>query len=362
MTSTQTVPARGAWRSAIADLYPGSFALVMATGIVSIACFLVGLGFIAWALFYINIVLYAVLWLLMLARLAGYFSKVAADLTSHSRGHGFFTVVAGTCVLGRQFEVIARAPGPAVVLWIVGLALWLFLMYAFFTAVTVREPKPTLDTGLSGGWLLAVVATQSIAVTGARLAPSFGSAQEPILFITLAMFLLGCMLYLWIISLIFYRFTFFKLTPESLAPPYWINMGAMAITTLAGATLILDAPSWTFVQEILPFIKGLTLLFWVTATWWIPLLVLLGIWRHGLKQFPFVYDPAYWGMVFPLGMYTAATVQLAKATGFTFLLVIPNFFVYVALAAWLVVFAGLLLHIVQGLRGGSVVAAPAVQP
>lgn len=75
---------------------------------------------------------------------------------------------------------------------------------------------------------------------------------------------------------IFYRFTFFSLTPQALTPPYWINMGAMAITTLAGSTLILDVPGWAFMQEILPFLKGLTLFFWATATWWIPLLFILG--------------------------------------------------------------------------------------
>ncbi len=52
------------------------------------------------------------------------------------------------------------------------------------------------------------------------------------------MFLLGCMLYLPLITLIFYRFTFVNVTTAALTPPYWINMGAVAITTLAGARLI----------------------------------------------------------------------------------------------------------------------------
>jgi Voltage-dependent anion channel len=41
------------------------------------------------------------------------------------------------------------------------------------------------------------------------------------------------MLYIWIISLIFYRHTFFVLEPSDLAPPCWINMGAVAISALA---------------------------------------------------------------------------------------------------------------------------------
>jgi tellurite resistance protein TehA-like permease len=154
------------------------------------------------------------------------------------------------------------------------------------------------------------------------------------------MFLLGCMHYLLLITLIFYRFTFVSLTSAALTPPYWINMGAVAITTLAGARLILAAQDWALLNDLLPFIKGFTLFFWAAGTWWIPLLLTLGVWRHVYKRFPLRYDPQYWGMVFPLGMYTVCTFQLAKAIRFEPLLVIPRYFFFIALAAWLTAFFG----------------------
>lgn len=328
-------------RKSVETMSPGYFSMVMATGILSIAAQLLHHPRVALGLFVLNWLLFGIICLLALGRAFWHPRKTLADLTDHLQAPGFFTFVAACAVLGSQCLLIAGNVALAMLLAGVALVAWVILTFTIFTALTVKADKPTLDRGINGGWLLAVVATQSLAVMGAQLA---AHVPQPVRlelnFFALSMWLWGGMLYIWIVSLIFYRYTFMRFSPGDLSPPYWINMGAMAISTLAGALLIENTPHAPFIQSMLPFLKGFTVFYWATGTWWIPMLLVLAIWRHGIRRFPFTYDPMYWGAVFPLGMYATATLRMLQVMELDFLGFLPRFMFVVGCSAWLLLFTG----------------------
>jgi tellurite resistance protein TehA-like permease len=329
-------------RDDLKTLHPAYFALVMATGIVSIATYLHDIPVLPKVLFWLNTLFLAGLVAATGTRILRYPCAFTADIQSDSRGVGFFTTVAAIAVFGTELVLLMDAAGIAAVFWIAAAALWFVTIYGVFAVLTVKPDKPSLADGLNGGWLVSVVAYQSVAMLTVLMSGAgvLAGLERPLLFAALVLWLGGGALYLWIVTLIFFRYTFVHMAPEDLTPPYWINMGAAAISALVGATLIEHNGLSRDVAEIAPFVKGFTLFYWAIATCWIPMLLVLGVWRHLICGVPLAYDPLYWGGVFPLGMYSVATYHLAKILTAPFLLPLSQLFMVIAVLAWAATFAG----------------------
>src|SRR5690606_478947 len=92
-------------KNPVQNLFPGYFAIVMATGIISIAAYSLNMAPIAYLLLWLNIGFYSILIVLLLSRILFYFSHVVKDITDHQNSPGFLTLVAGSCILGTQMLV-----------------------------------------------------------------------------------------------------------------------------------------------------------------------------------------------------------------------------------------------------------------
>lgn len=339
--------------NSVRELPPGSFAFVMATGILSVGAQLGDFPMLAWVFFGITAIAYGLLWVIMIIQLILFGRQMLPNVIGCAGAPECLTIVAGTCVLGSQVVFLVGNITLGLVFWFLGGFLWIVLLYALFLVNFVIEPKPTLEQGLTGTWLLATVSTESVAILGTLLAPHLGNWHNSLFLISLSLCLLGGFLYILIITMIVYRLIFIPLSADMLTPPYWIDMGAEAITAVAGTHLIVKAADWAIVHELLPFLKGFTLLFWVTATWWIPLLLALGVWRHAYRQMPIQYHPQYWSLVFPLGMYATSTFQIGHVLDMPVFDTGAHAVLYIAIAAWLITCLGLIRAVMKHLRGES---------
>lgn len=333
-TTPTATPAtdRQAPPSPVATLFPGYFALVMATGIIAIAADQQGIDWLPAVLYAIAAVACVILAVLTAMRAIGYGRALLADLTSHSKGFAFLTTVAATDVLGSASAVVHGWWTLAWVLWWVSVVLWAGILYVTLIAVILNAPKPALGAGINGTWFLLTVSTESIAVLGALLLPRHSS--DTLAFVCVAAFLLGVVLYLVVMTMLFLRWTFQPLEPTEADPPAWIAAGAVAITVLAGSNLLLAAAVSPRVDRLAPFVEGVVVLAWATTTFWFPVMVAIGVWRHIVRRVPLRYHPSYWALVFPLGMYSAATYRMRGAIGLESLGWVPQVALAAALVAW----------------------------
>lgn len=333
------------WKSVVEKFPPAYFTMVMATGILSLAAHAQHFDGLADALFYLNLGLFPLFLVLLLARVLGFFAGVTAELTSHEQGATYLAVVAAACLVGNQAVQLRGAQQLGQGLWVFGAVCWVVLLYSFLLSVTLRRDKPPLETSLGGNWLLLVVATQALAVLGGGLVPHLSLPAELSVFGVLCLFMLGSLFYVVISTLLFYRLTFVRVAEDEVGAPYWISVGGSAITVLAGAGLLLLLPQVPALAPVAGFVKGWIILFWVVSTWWIPFVTVLRAWYHLRARPAFSYKPTTWSMVFPLGMYTVATGRLADVLPLPLLKVIPAYAIYIALLAWGLTLLGMLYHL-----------------
>lgn len=339
-------------KNGIRYLSPVYFALPMSTGIISVASFTLGYERISDILFVINNVELIILSILLLLRLIFFFPEFKEDLSSHAEGAGFLTIVAALCIYGTKNVLLRNNLTAAIAGWSFSFGVWLAIIYSFFSLISIRKNKVSLREGINGSWLLFVVSVQALSISGNTVASHFDYPPQIVLFFTLLFFLLGAIFYLIIISFIFYRMAFFKMEPAEFRPSFWINMGAAAISTLAGATLAKDMAGVTEFQTFIPSMKVLTMFFWISGTWWIPVIAWMEIWKR--TKIKVRYFPGYWSLVFPLGVYTVCTWELADVIGLEFLKGLPEVTIYFAWAAWAITYVEMIRHLTKSFFGKKI--------
>ncbi|SDB80003.1 Tellurite resistance protein TehA [Raineyella antarctica] len=329
-------------------LSPGYFALVMATGIVATGCAQRGWGTAALAFLGVAVVAYATLVVLNVARWARHRSAMVADLRNPRTAFQFFTFVAATDVVGAALAGHGLWGVTAALLAVAG-SVWAVLGYVIPGIAVLTRQDTSIVGSVNGSWLVWVVASQSVAVVAATLEPHFAGAREWLAIMAVFSWSVGIMLYAATALVVALRLALHRMEPHEMDPAYWILMGAVAITVVAGATIV-EMDSAPMVDVVRGLVAGLAVLMWCFATWLIPALVGAGVWRHLVHRVPLNYTPSLWSMVFPLGMYAVAGMRLGRADRLPIVERIGELWIWVALAVWSVTFVAMVVSWARALR------------
>ncbi len=340
--TASTVAPKSVW---LQSLHPGNFAMVMASGILSTGFSMLHFDALAQGLYLVAIAVWLALLALSTARAWRYFPAVRIDLLNPRMVFSYFTLVAATAIVGLLLQARGHS-ALAMACWVLAFLAWCALLYLSFSVLTFLTHEHNVNI-VHGGWLISIVGTQSLVLLGARIAPELGPYAKFMMVEIHMLWGLGLAFYGIFVTLFCYRIFFLTLKPEQVSPLLWVVMGAAAICANAGTSLLTGDPLLPFLLTQRPFVDGMTMLIWAWATWWIPMLLMFFVWKHGVHRLPLRYEPVQWSFVFPLGMYAVASGRLGLAAEFAPLEWISELMVWVCFVAWCLALTGFLRQLLR---------------
>lgn len=327
------------------NLYPGYFTLTMGTGIIAVALDMLEMPRLSDALYMITLFSWCMLMGLYVWRLICFPKTVWAELTNPRTTFFFFSFVAATNITGILLY-LHNLENLALTCWIGASLAWLVLLHCSFSVLTLNHGARNVNI-VHGGWLMCIVGTQSLVLHGLNVVTQLGSYAAYMMVWIYMLWGIGLILYGIFVTLFCYRIFFLEMNDDDYTPLMWVIMGAAAISANASSALALSYPIMPVLVALHPIVDMVALVSWAWASWWIPLLVIIGFWKHFIRHIPLHYEPQQWSIVFPLGMYAVTSFRLALAAEFEPLHWISHVMVWVALVVWCMAMTGLLRSLAQ---------------
>jgi len=315
----------------VQEVDPLNFAFVMATAIISITLHILNWQFFSGLFFLLSTVGFTVLVFLFGAMFILFPKKMFSEMVHAGILFKYFTFSAAASGLAIRFCMAGNIT-IAALLGITGAVSAVILTYATFNNLLFL--KKTSIKSVSPYWLLMAIATNYVGINITTFWKA-GIIEQPLfLVISFCFWAFAITIYLLFMGLNLFRMFFMSFEGKDINPSYWTCIGAAAIAVVDGCNLLSIPNPPMFLDIVRPFIEGMNIFLWGWASAWFPILLLMECWKYTHFKIAISYQPALWAIVFPLGMYTAATYLISLSIDLPTIQVLVPFMLWVSLIAW----------------------------
>ena len=203
-------------------------------------------------------------------------------------------------------------------------------------------------------WLLPIVACEVTATSGGLLLAHLAVGQQAvgILFASYMLWGMSVLPAFGILTILMLRLALHKLPSKELAISGWLALGPIGTGALALLVLGAQAPqvlAYIQLEQLGVFFQnaGIVASFILLGfgVWWFAIAVLTTL-KHAATDLPF--NLGWWGLTFPLGVFTLAVLNLGHQLHVSFIVNIGLAFAAILMMLWVMVMAKTLKGMYQG--------------
>lgn len=351
---------------------PNWFTVTMGTGVVALILpelpfahsLMAHLAVLLWqfniALFLMFSLLYVLRWIIYPTEAKQIFSHASMSLFLGAIPMALATIINGYLKFGIHLYGDWVVPF-AQLLWYIDVLLavsiaWIVPFYMY------NRQQHELQS-MTAVWLLPIVACEVAAATGGLLLPHIAVGQQ-----ALGILLGGYVLWgisvlpaFAILTILMLRLALHKLPSKELAISSWLALGPIGTGALTLLILGAQAPQVLAVidqQSLGVFCQQagivVSLILMGFGLWWLGIAVLTTL-KHAKTALPF--NLGWWGLTFPLGVFTLAVLNLAQQLHVSFIQSIGYALAVILIMLWLVV----VTKTAQGFYRGSLFFSPCLK-
>ena len=330
----------------IKNFAPSWFASIMGTGILAMTSlffsnYLPFLKYLAFFLFYFNIILFFILLIPWILRWIFFRKEALNDLKDPVISNFYATIAIAMLVLAANFIVIDKNIKMGEIFWFIGTFFTIF--FGILTPYVMFKGEHVKLDHINPAWFIPPVGLIVIPIPGSLIIQHFsGALQEFVIFLNCFGWGAGFFIYLALLAISMYRFILHHPLPNVLAPTIWINLGPIGAGTVALVNLIKNLPFITTKETFFMF----GFLFWGFGIWWVIMAIALTL--HYIKRLKLPYAMSWWAFTFPLGAYVAASHTISSLFEIQLIDYIGFVLYWLLVIFWLVTFIKTFIYAYYG--------------